>query len=150
MMPQSITALANETKDFLIALSPGPMSSIRCQFDDIAVGVAHENGSRAAHPGNLYAGRFERRLGGGDVFDRERDMRDAGMLLRHIHQNIGLLRFLRIQDEIEFEPRWMRHRRDRFGSRRSPRPFESQMFVEGARTRDIVHANADVRETGYL
>ena len=119
------------------------------QLDDVAVGVADEDRLRVRpelhraaaqrNPGGL-----QRRLGRVNVVAQQREVRDAGMLLRHVHEDVRLGGVRGVQDQVELHPRRVVEDGHRLGSDRTGGFLEAEQGVEGRRALEAVDPNADV------
>ena len=71
-------------------------------------------------------------------------MRDPWVLVRYIHQDVGLHGLRCIQNQVQFEPRRVIQDRDRFGTYGAGGLRDAEQFIKPDRARQVMHANADV------
>jgi hypothetical protein len=122
-------------------------------FEDIAIRVADEQGSRAIREGHRATAEGDPRsrqsgLHGIEIADRQGDMGKARMLLGDIHQDIWGRRIRRIENEIDHDPRRVRQNSDGFRTHRSHDELEAQRLVKLPGARQVMDANTEMGETG--
>ena len=90
------------------------------------------------------AGGLEPLLRRHDVGAQEREVRDSGVLLGHIHEDVGLVRVRRVEHEIHFHARRVVEDGHGLRTERAGGLREAEQFVEAHRALEVVHADADV------
>src|SRR6266571_5240559 len=121
-------------------------SAALVQLDHVAIRIAHEDrlrsGSEAYGPAAQgEAGRLEPLLRGHDVGAQEGEVRDPGVFLGYVHEDVRL-----VQNEVQLHSRQVIEDGDGLGADRTGGLGEAEQGVEAHRALEVVHANADVGE----
>ena len=103
------------------------------EFCDVAVGVADEDDLVAAEKfygafGDAVAGGFDASHRIYQVGHGERQVRVAGVLLRHVHQDVGCLSNIGVEEEIDLGGLQVPEDHHRFRVDRAQLKFVAQKF----------------------
>src|SRR6266513_435905 len=127
------------------------LSAALVQFNHVAIRIADEDSLRSGPEAHGAAaqrdtGRLEALLRRHDVGAQEGKVRDAGMLVGNVHEDVRLVRARRIKHQVQFHSGRVIEDGDRLGTDRTGGLREAEQCVESHRALKVVHANADVGE----